>query len=161
MQEHHDPSPITLRQRSLPMQTHQAVEPIYPDPLCGRTLGFASFEAWAKSIPKYQLSRDERRLRVIELDGIGMTQREIGATVGVDHTTVSDDLASVGGKPPTPEPDHAPPAAPAGGKPPTSEPERPKASEKTLTDCDHYPRIGFRTRHSALSRLVAARTARS
>lgn len=67
-----------------------------------RELGFASFEAWAGSMPKYQLPRDERRQMVTELDGLGMTQRQIAAAVGVGAATVNRDL-HVSDE--TPEPD--------------------------------------------------------
>jgi transposase len=57
-------------------------------------LGFKTFEAWASSMPKYQLRRDERKALVTELDGIGMTQRQIAAAVGAGQKTVSRDLES-------------------------------------------------------------------
>lgn len=75
-----------------------------------KELGYASFEAWAAGMPKYQLSRDERKALVTELNGIGMTQRQIAATVGVHHATVAADLS--GGNPPAekaePEQNEAP-----------------------------------------------------
>jgi hypothetical protein len=57
-----------------------------------KELGYASFEAWAAGMPKYQLSRDERKALVTELDGLGMTQRQIAATVGTGVATVNRDL---------------------------------------------------------------------
>ena len=55
-------------------------------------LGYASFEAWAAGMPKYQLTRDERKALVTELDGLGMTQRQIASTVGAGVATVNRDL---------------------------------------------------------------------
>lgn len=60
-----------------------------------RHLGFKTFEEWAQSFPKYQLPPDERRPVVTELAGLGMTQRQIAAVVGVDPATVNRDLKPV------------------------------------------------------------------
>jgi len=77
-----------------------------------KDLGYASFEAWAAGMPKYQLTRDERKALVTELDGLGMTQRQIAATVGAGQKTVSRDLAPVESSDSTPKSDRAQDEAP-------------------------------------------------
>lgn len=69
-----------------------------------KEVGFASFEAWAESHPKYQLSRDDRRALIIELDGLGMTQRQIAASVGAGVATVNRAVVPNGT---SPTPGHA------------------------------------------------------
>ena len=52
-----------------------------------------------------QHSRDERLKLVMELDGIGMTQRQIAASVGINQATVSRRLdAGASSKTPNPGP---------------------------------------------------------
>lgn len=100
-----------------------------------KELGFASFEAWAASHPKYQLSRDDRRALIIELDGLGMTQRQIAASVGASKGTVSTDFAQNRAES---EPDRAQSEAPVGrnraepGSPPESKPIRKPEPEHDL-----------------------------
>lgn len=84
-------------------------------------LGFGTFEEWAAAMPKYQLSRDERRAVVLELDGIGMTQRQIAAAVGMGETTVRRDLAPNGGSDQPAPTQTAPGLAPNGAAEPESE----------------------------------------
>jgi len=69
-----------------------------------RALGFGSFDEWVMDQPKYQLTRAERKGVVADLREVGMTQRQIAATVGVSHTQVGRDL---GTNVPEPEPDRA------------------------------------------------------
>ena len=66
-----------------------------------RALGFGSFDEWVMDQPKYQLTRAERKGVVADLREVGMTQRQIAATVGVDHRTIGRDL---GANAPEPEP---------------------------------------------------------
>jgi len=57
-------------------------------------LGYASFEDYARSLPKPQLAIEERRLLAVEYtsEDLGMTQREAAAALGVDQRTVGRDV---------------------------------------------------------------------
>ena len=59
-------------------------------------LGYASFEDYARSLPKPQLAIEERRLLAVEYtsEDLGMTQREAAAALGVDHRTVARDVGA-------------------------------------------------------------------
>jgi hypothetical protein len=46
-----------------------------------------------------RLPIEERREALMELAAEGMSQREIASVVGINHTTVGDDLRAIGGNP--------------------------------------------------------------
>lgn len=81
--------------RSLAAATIETVKLVF---LSGswKHLGYQTFEAYMAGMPKYQLSRDERRAVVLELDGLGMRQRQIAAVVGAGKSTVARDLGPNG-----------------------------------------------------------------
>ena len=118
-----------------------------------KDLGYASFEAWAAGMPKYQLTRDERKALVTELDGLGMTQRQIASTVGAGKSQVNRDLVPNGPEPDpdraqddaplvpngtTEEPDHAQSEASVGASAPTEPPIR--AQDDAPIEADAPPK---------------------
>ena len=114
-----------------------------------KQLGFASFEDWARSLPRHELPRDERKLVVIELDGLGMTQRQIAAAVGAGKSTVNRDLVPNGTE-------RAPATARATVEavPSGTETERLEAfADSLLTDGDKTKRA-FRETRNSLTRAI-------